>query len=174
MEGQLSSRINFFGYLDQKGELITKTTKGEMELNFNNGILKNFDLVKKLMRVAKVPGMSGWVRPEYNLDPLTIQLELIDERIYFRPFEVVLAEHPYNFAGSIGLDKSADYLVATEFKPSQLGAFANAALFALTGGNFDSEQKMEIDFRVQGERDSPKVKAVQREWPDRTRSKKPC
>ncbi len=160
MEGQLSSRINFFGYLDEEGELITKTTKGEMELKVNNGILKNFDLVKKLMRVAKIPGMSGWVRPEYNLDPLTIQLELIDERIYFKPFEIVLAEHPYNFAGSIGLDKSADYLVATEFKPSQLGAFANAALFAITGGNFDSEQKMEIDFRVQGERDSPKVKLL--------------
>jgi len=118
------------------------------------------DLIEQMVNVVKIPGIRKWIKSEYRLSNFIAKVEVINGRIYFEPFNVVLNNHPFEFSGSYGLDGSLDYLVETEFNPASMGSLANVGLALLFGNSYNPEKVMEIDFKISGDRTKPKVKLL--------------
>lgn len=157
MSGTADSKFLIDGFLNSDGSPIENSLRGGGSISFNNASIRNFDLIREMVRTVRIPGLSNWVRDEYRLSNFTTRGEFLNGRIYFDEFRVELDGHPFTFFGSYGLEGNMDYLVATEFKPASLGTMANLAIGALMGGNYDPDNPLEIDFKVFGENKNPSV-----------------
>ncbi len=160
MEGQANIQMDLKGYRNAGGTPIDSMITGTLGVGIKNAAIQNFDLIKNMMSTVKVPGLSNWVKKEYRLSDFQTKGEMIAGRFCFDPFKVVLNDHPFEFFGSYGLDGTLDYLVATEFKPENLGTIANIALTTILGGSYDPEQLLEIDFQIKGSRKNPNVRLL--------------
>ncbi len=157
MTGTADSKFLVDGFLDPEGRPIENSLRGGGSISFNNASIRNFDLIREMVRTVRIPGLSNWVRDEYRLSDFSARGEFLNGRIYFDEFRVELDGHPFTFFGSYGLKGNMDYLVATEFKPASLGTMANLAIGALMGGNYDPDNPLEVDFKVFGENKNPSV-----------------
>jgi uncharacterized protein involved in outer membrane biogenesis len=157
LTGKANSNFHAEGILNSKMEPLLQTIKGKAKVRVQNGAIKNVDLIQKMMTKVKLPGMGTWIKSEYILSNFEALVEVINGRVYFEPFMVLMNSHPFEFSGSYGLDGTLDYLVGTEFKPASLGSLANAGMSVLFGSSYNPEQVMEVDFKITGDRRKPKV-----------------
>jgi hypothetical protein len=160
MEGEFSSDFKISGLLSQNMSPVLNTLDGSGLIKIAEAQLKNSKLVAGISDLTKLSG-GGAGGTALSLKDVILQARIEDGRAYVQPFDVQLGKHAANLAGSIGIDGSLNYKVATTIKAGELGQQINSLIAKATGEKADnSSSEINLNFGVGGTYKNPKIELL--------------
>ena len=108
--------------------------------------------------IAAVTRLQGGDKTEgVKLNDVTMQVEIKDGRVYVKPFDVVLNNYKTTISGSNGIDGTLDYRMEMVVPAGVVGNALNSALASFTGGKPAVGSTINLNLKVGGTYEDPKV-----------------
>jgi hypothetical protein len=160
-EGKFSALFKLNSQLKQNMMPDYETINANGKLSLKDVVVKNFGVLTKIAEKLKIDKFK-----QLSVSNASIDFEIIQGRIYIKPFTISPFDSKMTISGSNGLDQTIDYLVKFEIPRSQFGADADNIINGLTnkinkiGFNVKPQDKVSIVFAVTGTFNDPGVKPV--------------
>lgn len=151
MNGNVSTNFKISGDLTQGMMPDLKTLSGGGILKIAEAMIKDNSLLQKLVAATKLSALDP-----LQLKDLLLQAEVKDGRINYKPFDFNVGPYKLNLAGGNLLDGTLDYKLIVDAPTGALGAAANNALAAFTGGKAVVGDRIKIPITVGGTYKAPR------------------
>jgi len=154
--GKFSFDFDFSSNLDYYLSPVYKTLNGKGRFQSKNIQLKEVKALTKLSELTKWKKLS-----DPSLKDIDIKFEIKDGNIKVDPTKMKLGKSELEFGGTQNLDKKIDYDLKFKIPRKELGESVNKVvdnLIAKTGKDIDIAKNIQINAKVVGTVNNPKVK----------------
>ncbi len=154
--GKFSLDFNFSSDLDYYLSPVYKSLNGKGRFQSKNIKLKEVKALTKLADLTKWKKLK-----DPSLKDIDLKFEIKNGNIKVEPTKMQMGKSEFEFGGSQGLDKKLDYDIKMKIQRKDLGESVNNVvdnLFAKTGKEMDIAKNIQINAKVVGTTDDPKVK----------------
>ncbi|HCC71032.1 MAG TPA: hypothetical protein DEQ09_07780 [Bacteroidales bacterium] len=159
MDGTVSVEFDFSSLLGEGMIPVIESINGKGSLRSNRVQLVSSPLYDKVSSVLQIG-------EEYSNEfrDLDVNFEVIEGRVYVRPFETVMGDMKLNISGDHGIDQTLNYLVKVEVPASKLpqgmstlltGLAVNAALLGI---EYYQPETLKMNVIIDGSIKDPRVK----------------
>lgn len=155
MTGSFSTDFNIAGALGQDMMPKYEEMVGAGIIEIANASMSGTKLTSAIASVTKLTG--GGQTEGVSLNDVLMQAEIKDGRMHVKPFDVVVNNYKTTIAGSNGIDGSMDYRMKMNVPAGVVGSALNSALASLTGGKPAVGSTINLNLKVTGTYDDPKV-----------------
>ncbi|RLD62057.1 MAG: hypothetical protein DRI95_13525 [Bacteroidetes bacterium] len=156
--GKFSLDFDFSSDLDYYLSPVYKTLNGKGRFQSENIELKNVETLTKLAKLTKWKKLA-----DPSLKNVDLKFEIKNGNIKVDPTKMNLGKSELEFGGTQGLDKKLDYDLKFNIPRKELGESVNKVvdnLLAKTGKQINIAENIQINAKVVGTVDNPKVKLV--------------
>lgn len=155
-KGKFSMDFNFNSDLDYNLNPVYKTLNGKGRFQSKNIKLEN---VKTFTALANLTKWKKLANP--SLKDINLKFEIKDGNIKVDPTKMKMGKSELEFGGTQGLDETIDYDLKFTIPRKELGSSVNSVvdnLISKTGKDLDIAKNININAKVVGTVDNPKVK----------------
>lgn len=156
MTGNFSTDFSVAGALGQDMMPLYDELLGGGIIQIADATMSGTKLTSAISSVTKLQGGGGETQG-VSLSDVLMQAEIKDGRVHLKPFDVVLNNHKTTIYGSNGIDGSLDYRMKMNVPAGIIGDALNSALSSLTGGKPAVGSTINLNLKVGGTFDDPKV-----------------
>lgn len=156
--GKFNTDLTIKGKLDENLEPILNSLTGIGLMETVGIAIENFKPFNKLADNLKMNQLKS-----QKIADSKIPFELIDGKLYIKPFNTVLGGFDTKIAGSTGLDQSIDYVFNMQIPKSSLPKEAQQAMSSLyskagdIGLNFEQSDMINLDVFMKNTVTDPKI-----------------
>lgn len=152
VDGKLATNFKVKGELGNDYAIIYPTMNGSGQIFIADAHVKNISYINEAKKLTKLD-----IPEEYSLQNTKIDAEIINGRVFFKPFDVKAGNIKLNIGGSQGFDQTVDYIVKTSVPASGVNKLASSALSSIFGKALPEVKSYRVDMNVKGNSKSPKV-----------------
>ena len=154
VEGNFSTEFNLSGLLTKELKPVYKSLDGSGMIRVAEAEVKNSQLLENITNLTKLKSSSKSI----TLNDVKMMASIENGRTYVKPFDIKMGDYQANVSGSVGVDGSLDYHLATEIDAGQLGQQLNSLVAKVTGKEAGSAgSKIPLNFKIGGTYDAPKI-----------------
>jgi len=155
VDGKLATTFSIRGELAQDYSPIYPSTNGKGLINVTDAVVRNISYISEAKKATKLD-----IPEEFKLQNTKIEAEIINGRVFFKPFDLNAGSVKMNIGGSQGLDQTIDYLVKSSIPTGGIGKAATDALSSVFGKVIPTVSSLRVDMKVTGTSAAPKVSIV--------------
>jgi hypothetical protein len=128
-------------------------------LTTNHLRLENINTLDKLSAALKMDKLK-----KLELDKLNLSFEIVNGKLFVKPFDFTILDIKANLGGSTSLDKSIDYALALDIPRKDFGGAANTVLNNMVsqinkkGTNFSVGETVRVNILIGGTLTNPTLK----------------
>jgi hypothetical protein len=157
MEGNFSAKMSLNGQLDAEMMPIDDKMQGYANVLIQDGALENLEILEKIAQVTKLKkGEDG----KLTMKDVDMDLEIIDGKVFVKPFDVVLGGRKTTISGSTAVSGYMDYQMMTNVPTGKVGDAANSLLSSYLGGSSLISNSLDVTLGITGTYDDYNVKLV--------------
>jgi hypothetical protein len=154
MNGKFSTDFKLGGAFGQDMMPKYETLSGSGLLEIANAALQNAKLVNAVSSVSKLDADDQGV----SLKDVIMSLEVMEGKVFVKPFDVKIAGYTATIAGSNGVDGSLDYgMTIKNVSTGAVGDAVNSLMSSFAGGSSVDASKIDLNFGIGGTFTDPKV-----------------
>lgn len=153
--GNFSTNFKIAGHLGQDMMPIMGSLSGAGLLQVAEAALREMPILNSAANLVNFSGAQS--DGSFVMKDLLMAAEVKDGRLHVKPFELMLGDRKATISGSNGIDGSLDYVLSTSVPSGAAGAAVNAALASLTGGAGAIGENINVNLKITGSYNSPKI-----------------
>ena len=156
--GLFNSQLEISGKLDDQLNPLLNTISGAGEVQTLDIAIENFKPFQRLGDKLKIDALKS-----QRFRDTRIPFEIVDGKVFVKPFTAALGPVKAKIAGSNSLDESIDYTMNLEIPRSKLPAEANRLISGLVdkanagGTNFSVDETVDLDVFITRTLKDPKI-----------------
>jgi len=156
--GKVSFKFDFTSLLDSTMNPDLNSILGEGSLRSNEIKIENNESLTKIGNMLKKPDLA-----DQKFKDVFVEFEIIQGRVYIKPFDTNLGTTKLKFGGSQGLDLTMNYDLDFKIPRSEFGNTSNdiledfAAQAKAKGFELNPGEDVALAFKILGTYDDPKI-----------------
>ena len=154
MQGKMGLTIDFSTLLQPDMMPKYSTLSGAGFARVKDAVVKNLQTNQKIQKATGYDGMNN-----ITINNKKIEFEIRDGRLFVEPFTLEPKDGQMTIEGSSGFDNTLDYNIDMEVPAGVVGNAVNKAVSSYLGGS-NVGDRVQIDLKLTGTNDDPKVKVV--------------
>jgi hypothetical protein len=153
MDGDFSTNFSVSGDLTNSLTPVYQSMQGSGLIKIAEASMKESRLVSGVLGFMKTDVQSS----QLSLKDVIVRANIKNGRAHVSPFKAQLGQNTADISGSIGIDGSLDYQVATEVDVGIVGQQVNQLLAQFDSNARPASSKVKLQFQVGGTYEKPQV-----------------
>jgi uncharacterized protein involved in outer membrane biogenesis len=153
MNGDFSTNFSVSGDLTNSLTPVYQSMQGSGLIKIAEASMKESRLVSGVLGFMKTDVQSS----QLSLKDVIMRANIKNGRAHVSPFKAQLGQNTADISGSIGIDGSLDYQVATEVDAGIVGQQVNQLLAQFDSNARPASSKVKLQFQVGGTYEKPQV-----------------
>jgi hypothetical protein len=157
--GLLSSKLKFKTDLGADMMPVMSSVNSSGSVMTNNLRIDNVNTLNKLAVALKMDKLKS-----LDVDKINLSFEIVNGKLFVKPFDFTVLGMKANLGGSTSLDKSIDYVLALDIPRKEFGGAANSVLNNMIsqvnkkGANFSLGETVRVNVLIGGTLTNPILK----------------
>ena len=153
IEGTFSTNLNLKGSLGMDMMPLPESLTGGGIFQILNADLQDIEILKKIGEMTKLPDLN-----HYKLKDLDLNIAFENGRLLVDTVDVKLGDYQAKVQGSAGYDKTTDFDINLDIPKNKSLQKLSSELDKLTDGSQSENETVQVDLKIVGTFDSPKIK----------------
>ncbi len=152
IEGNFSTKMSLGGNLDNAMSPVMESLYGGGALSIASATLQGGKVFKGIESVTKMANVLP-----LQLKDVLVQFEVSEGKIAVKPFDIKAGNTKINVHGNQSIAGALDYMINMDVPAGVVGSQINSAISSLTGKSVANSDRINLDLKVGGTSDSPKI-----------------